>query len=282
MIEKIILLTLATSPVLLLLFFVYQKDKYEKEPFGMLLKTFLLGCLSALPAIFMEEFLSSLYDGSLFSRMPPAFSGIYEGFVVAGLSEELCKLLFLFIAVWGSKHFTEYFDGVVYAVFVSLGFAAVENVMYVFSESGFLSSIMTGSMRAVLSVPAHFLFGVAMGYWFALAKFTPSKRAEYLGLAFIIPILLHGTFDSLLMVPGALGDGSTWLSLLLLPAFIFFDIKLWKSGIRRLKEMQRMTAVQHGDEEEAPPPNEEHGEQSQGSNNNTKGDPFTGFNWDVK
>ena len=242
--QNAILLSLAILPVIVLAFFVYRKDKFEKEPLRMLLKAFLFGCLSALPAIFLERFLSSLYVGLGGQYLPGFCYGLYNGYVVAGMSEELCKLLLLSWAVWKSREFNEYFDGIVYATFVSLGFAGLENVMYVFSQETFDAAIMTGGVRAILSVPGHFLFGVVMGYYFALAKFQPESRRENLFKAFFFPMLLHGTFDALLMVPEAMGLDNSLFAGVLFAVFIYFDVKLWKVGMRRLNHLQELSAQQ--------------------------------------
>lgn len=92
MTEQIIMLALAVLPVIVLAVFIYRKDKFEKEPLKMLVRAFLFGCLSVLPAIFLESFLSSLYTGFGGDSLPGVFSGLYNGFVVAGSSEELSKL----------------------------------------------------------------------------------------------------------------------------------------------------------------------------------------------
>lgn len=274
MTEQIILIALSIFPVIVLAFFIYRKDKFQKEPLKMLIKAFLLGCLSALPAAYLETLLTNAY--SLFGGMPGFFSGLYNGYVVAGSSEELCKLLLLFIAVWKSPHFDEYFDGIVYATFLSLGFAGLENVLYVFSQGNFSSAVMTGSMRALLSVPGHFLFGVAMGYYFALAKFEPQKRGRNILLAFLVPMLLHGTFDALLMIPDAMGEEGQWLNVVMFPLFIWFDIKLWKLGMRRLKNLQQLSEDQHLYDDINDDDSINHN-----GGNPPEGGAFSGFNWNV-
>lgn len=235
---EITLLILAVLPVLVLSIFIYLKDKFQKEPIGMLLKAFFMGALSILPAIFLETFLSN------FTPILPVSSSIYTGFVVAGLSEELCKLIMLYWAVWKSPHFDEYFDGIVYATYVALGFACFENISYVFNQNTFDAAFATGSVRAIVSVPGHFLFGVVMGYYFALAKFQPSKKRTNLIKALFYPILLHGTFDALLMIPEGFNESIGLISSGLIIIFIWFDIRLWKIGSRRLKELQAMSQSQ--------------------------------------
>lgn len=249
---NIYLLAIAVLPVLVLAIVVYSGDKYGKEPFGMLLKAFLFGALTIPPAAFMEQILS------MFTPAMPVLSAVYTGFVVAGSSEELWKLLFLLLAIWGSRHFDEYYDGVVYACFVSLGFACFENVSYVFGQGTFVDALATGSVRAVLSVPGHFLFGVMMGYYVALAKFDNGHRFGYLLLAFLVPMLLHGTFDALLMIPESMGSGKAGVSGLLFVVLLWFDIRMWKWGVRRMRRLQELSKQQDADRQY----------------------PFRGFTWD--
>ncbi len=249
---NIYLIAIAVLPVIVLAWVVYRADKYEKEPVGMLIKAFLFGALSILPAGAMEWFLSR------FTPPMPVVSGAYTGYVVAGCSEELWKLLMLMLAVWKSREFDEYYDGIVYACFVSLGFACFENLGYVFGQELWRDALVTGSVRAVLSVPGHFLFGVMMGYYLALAKFDESRRGGYLLLAFLVPMLLHGTFDALLMIPESMGAGAGVVSSVLFVVLIWFDVRMWKWGVRRIRHLQELSEQQIMDRRH----------------------PFDGFTWD--
>lgn len=249
---NIYLIAIAVLPVIILAIAVYRQDKYEKEPIGKLIKAFIFGALSILPAALIESFLV------MFTPNIPVVSGVYTGYVVAGASEELCKLLLLTLAIWRSKEFDEYLDGIVYSCFVALGFACFENLSYVFGQASFTDAMVTGSVRAVLSVPGHFLFGVMMGYYFALAKFDPERRGKYFLLAFVVPMLLHGTFDSLLMIPESMEMGSETVAVVLFIVLIWFDIKMWKWGTRRVNHLQELTKQQNCD----------------------RAHPFRGFKWD--
>ncbi len=237
-------------PVLVLLFFVYRKDRFQPEPLGKLLLTFFVGCLSVLPAIGLESAIQ------LFTPGEPLTAALYEGFAVAAFSEELCKLLLLYRVAWKSPHFDEYFDGIVYAAFLSLGFACVENIGYVLMDPD--GPMMTALFRGLLAVPAHFLFAVMMGYHFSLAKFDPRHRRRHLLLAFAVPVLMHGTYDSLLMVSGALdGDDAAPVVGLLFLLFLAFDIMMWRWGLKRIKRLQEYSKEQNID----------------------KTNPFEGFKW---
>ena len=140
-----IALVSAVLPVLILLFFIYKKDKFQPEPLGKLVWTFFVGCLSVIPASLMELLLST------FTPSEPVAGGLFTGYAVAGFSEELCKLLLLMWVIWKSPYFDEYFDGIVYASFLSLGFACVENIMYVYSSDDTMTIAL---MRGLLAVPA--------------------------------------------------------------------------------------------------------------------------------
>lgn len=250
------LLGVALLPVVILMIFIYRKDD-EKEPLRLLLKAFAFGALSIVPAIVMEMVLQGfnpVWAGAL-------ASSCYEGFVVAGFSEELCKLLLLSWAVWRSREFNEYFDGIVYATFVALGFACFENLSYIFEQGSYADSLATGVMRALLSVPGHFLFGVTMGYFFSLAKFDPRHRVLNMVKALLYPMLLHGTFDSILMFSSAIGDEgvAALVSSVLMVAFVIFDIRMWKWGLRRIRRLQARTQEQNFD----------------------RNNPFEGFTWRV-
>lgn len=189
------LFAVATVPGILILFFVYFKDPVEKEPLKLLLSLFALGCVSTVPAIILELIGSTvLFDGG----SPTTLLGIIlDNFIVVALVEELCKFIFLRLKTWKSPEFNYLFDGIVYAVFVSLGFAVLENIFYVF-EFG----IETGIARAFTSLPGHTVFAVFMGFFYAHAKLEQIKGnnagvKQNLALAVVVPTLAHGAYDFL-------------------------------------------------------------------------------------
>ena len=243
----------AILPVVLLLIFIYRKDKYQHEPLGKLLLTFFVGCLSVIPAALQEGVLSALFQPS-----NPIASGLFNGYVVAGFSEELWKLLLLMLVIWRSKYFDEYFDGIVYAAYLSLGFACVENIMYV-GNGG--DSMMIALTRGLLAVPAHFLFAVMMGYHLSLAKFDPQRRGTHLFHALLYPLLMHGTYDALLMVAQNLGGYESLYAVIgvLFIVFVIFDVKMWRWGLKRIKRLQERSKEQSFD----------------------RLHPFDGFTWNV-
>ncbi|MBQ2498564.1 MAG: PrsW family intramembrane metalloprotease [Bacteroidales bacterium] len=232
----IIVLALAVAPVIWLMRYIYKKDKYEKEPLGMLVKAFIFGIFAIPMDIIVVGIINSIWTGQMV---------FYSAFWEAGIPEEFCKWSMFMLIIWRNRNFNEFFDGIVYACFISLGFACIENIMYVFGAGSFFGSIGIGLTRALLSVPGHFLFGVLMGYYLALAKFDPQNRSKYLIYSLIIPMLAHGVFDYILMLTSSLSEGIPFIGTILLVAFIYFDIKLWKVGVRKINEMQEATRNQH-------------------------------------
>jgi len=192
-----------------------MRDIYHKEPLGMLIRALVAGAIITIPIIGIELWLSAYV--SFFTGLQAA---AYNAFVVAAVTEELFKFLALYILVWRSKAFDEQFDGIVYAVFISLGFAMVENIMYVFRFGD-----QTAYARAFTAVPAHALFGITMGYYFSLSKFFTKRRSINFISALAMPILLHGVYDFILMSRHPL------YFVVFLP-FLFY---LWRSGFKKMK-----------------------------------------------
>ena len=218
-----VLLVIALAPVFIILIYIYVKDKYEKEPIKLLVKALLVGFIITIPIIFVEQFLSSLFASS-----SQSISAFYNAFVVASFTEESFKFVGLYLLIWSNKEFDERFDGIVYAVFISLGFAAAENILYVFEHGQ-----TTGYLRAITAVPAHAIFGIMMGFYFSLAKFESEKTMLNLLKALSIPLLFHGLYDFILMVKEPL----------ILIGFIPFLIFLWIMGFRKIKTLTSKTVL---------------------------------------
>ena len=211
------LLILSLAPVFIIAGYIYFRDKYEREPIRLLLMALFVGALTVIPIFFVESFLSGF--SGLFSGL---FNAAWNAFVVAAFSEELFKYIALYLLIWKSKEFNDKLDGIVYAVFISLGFAAVENVLYVMGN-GF----GTGISRAITAVPAHAIFGITMGFYFGLAKFYEKKRYHLKLKALFYPIILHGIYDFILFT------GMDWLGII----FLGFLVYLYISGLKRIKQL---------------------------------------------
>ncbi|HKK66991.1 MAG TPA: PrsW family glutamic-type intramembrane protease [Bacteroidales bacterium] len=185
------LIGIATVPVILILFYVWFRDKYDREPWWMLLISFAGGAATVPVIIWWETIMMRLTEYFYTFEWQHAF---VNSFLVAGLCEESMKLIALLLIVWRSNYFNEKFDGILYAVFVSLGFALVENIMYVTGNGH-----QVGITRALTAVPAHAVFGITMGFYLARAKFTSRGKWHKLLRAWYIPIILHGTYNYILM-----------------------------------------------------------------------------------
>jgi len=228
----IILFAIAILPVVVLMVYIYRQDKYQKEPIKTLTKAFIGGMIS----IPLDIVLVTLVQRCLGNTII-ASTIFYSAFLEAGIPEELSKFLIFMMLIWRDKNFDEYFDGIVYATFIGLGFACVENIEYVFSY-GF----GTGVVRALISVPGHFLFGVLLGYFLSLAKFRPEHRSRFIGLGLLSAMVAHGLFDWLLMITDVLHPAIAGVIYI---AFIWGDIKLWKLGLKYIREQQENSRVQN-------------------------------------
>ena len=191
-----ILLALSVAPGLAIGILIYWRDKFEKEPILILSICFLLGMFSIIPAIYLED----LPDKFRFIEDPDSIlNTLLTAFLFTGLIEESCKFFFLRFYAYPKKVFSEPYDGITYSVMISLGFATIENIHYVFR-----GGIDTAIIRMFTAVPAHATFGVLMGYFTGLAKFKNRKKS-YLLLGLLVAIVFHGTYDFFLflkIIPG--------------------------------------------------------------------------------
>lgn len=188
-----ILIAAAVVPAVFLLIRVYRTDRLEPEPSGLLLSLILRGVFATVIAMVLEELGSALL-GSVYAENSLPYN-IIMYFVIVAFSEEGAKYILLRRRTWRSDAFNCQFDGVVYAVFVSLGFALWENLGYVA-----MYGLSTALVRAVTAVPGHACFGVFMGVWYGLAKRLHGQgkdRASKLCrvLALLLPAFLHGCYD---------------------------------------------------------------------------------------
>ena len=188
------LLFLALIPGIIIIIFIFRKDKVEHEPWGLIFKLLLFGAVSCIPAMFLELGISAY--GPQFPEGSVQFA-VFEAFCVAALCEEVCKYLLLRLGSWRNRNFDYRFDGIVYGVSVAVGFALLENVMYVMS-----GGLEVALMRGVLAVPLHAFCGVFMGVYYGAAKKAAIDGNRGLCTAnnikaIVIPILIHGIYDAL-------------------------------------------------------------------------------------
>ena len=188
----IILLAAAVLPAVYLLSQVYKMDTIEKEPWSLLRKLLLFGAISGVPAALVESLLTGVLMNVLTEGT--VLYNLAAGFIVAALVEESFKFLFLYKFTFRSPDFNFRFDGVVYAVFVSMGFAILENILYVFQ--GGLGVAVT---RALLALPLHAACGVYMGIAYGQQKvnslYKPASFSSVALACLPTPILIHGFYD---------------------------------------------------------------------------------------
>ena len=212
----------AILPALILVYFIWVKDKYQKEPTPQLLRAFGLGVLAAPFSMLFS--LPAMATGLFGQEMETVADSFRVAFFGAAIPEELAKFLLLWHFLKRCKYYDEYVDGIVYAVCVGMGFAAIENVGYIFDVStlGLGAWVSTVAARALISVPGHFLMAVAMGYFYSRYAFGPyEERRLNFTLALIVPILLHGLFDFFLMASSVVIYGSGALLLLFGGLYVF-------------------------------------------------------------
>ena len=211
----------ALLPAILLLVYIRKKDRLEPEPPRLIRKLVLGGVLAIVPAIILEDIVSSVLDATV-----PQGTVLYatlEAFVVAAMVEEACKLFFLHRFTWKDPNFNCWFDGIVYAVAVSLGFAALENVLYVLQ-----GGLTVALMRAILSIPGHMGFAVFMGMRYSRAKFwqmrgDPARAKQAMLSAYLLAVLMHGIYDACLMI------NTGWSNAIFDVFVIAMDLVVWCS-----------------------------------------------------
>lgn len=187
----------AVIPAIVLLGYVYRQDRIEKEPVWLLRSLIMYGVAAALCAIVLEIIGNFLLDSTV-SRSSPYYI-LVLAFLVVGAVEEGCKFFFLKRRTWNDWNFSHLYDGVVYSVFVSLGFAAFENIKYVFSYG--LSVVLP---RALFAVPGHLGFSVFMGVFYGRARLCANRGDRFgafrnLVTGYVSAVFLHGFYDACAM-----------------------------------------------------------------------------------
>lgn len=218
----------ALLPVFVIFFYIYRKDKYEREPIGKVLQVLIMGAIFAPIAGFIERYMANNLL-PLFAYETQLQEMAVQNIFGVGLVEECIKLLVLLIFVWKAKEFDYLFDGIVYAASSSLGFAALENILYVINYGTQVSF-----SRAIFAIPGHAAFGIIMGFFFARAKRASLKgngfaQFFYMILCIAFPTLIHGLYDFFLsavnILPGAYG-----YFIMLVVLIDFITLKMIKRG----------------------------------------------------
>ncbi|WP_174613621.1 glutamic-type intramembrane protease PrsW [Virgibacillus ihumii] len=198
------------APVFALMSFFYLKDRFS-EPITLVVKTFISGAALVFPIMFIQYALHA----ENFSD-----NNFIQSFLLIAFSEEFFKWFIFIFVIYNHTEFDTHYDGIIYAVSISLGFATVENVLYLVTNG-----IEYAFSRALFPVSSHALFGVIMGYYFGKAKVNNNFKKWNVVLAFVFPFLLHGSYNFILKTVT-----SDWLALL-----IPFMLILWMVCLNRMK-----------------------------------------------
>lgn len=223
----LIMILAAILPAFLLVGYICFKDRKQPEPFSLIMRGMLYGLLSAAVAIGIDSLL--LYFHIIGGEPQTLQDALMIAFVGAAIPEEGAKLLMLWLLLRKNPYFDERFDGIVYAVCIGMGFAGTENIFYLLSSIENWQSVAI--QRAIFSVPGHFMFAVAMGYLYSKVAFD--KRWYYIPAIYFLPVLLHGIFDSLLLMITV----EPILTYILLPIFYIFIWKMFKRARRRIAKL---------------------------------------------
>lgn len=215
--STLILLVVALLPAIVLWCYIWKQDP-QPEPTNWLVKAALYGATICILVALVE----TLIDNAIFGGEPSTLIGTtIQAFFVAALPEETFKLLALWLILRKNPYFDENFDGIVYAVCVGLGFAAIENVGYVLSEEE--NWLGVAIARALLAVPGHYAFAVLMGYYYSLYHFV-DRSPRTAACILLVPVLAHGVYDAIALggiVNPYIGSISTFV-------LIYFCIKMHK------------------------------------------------------
>lgn len=221
---EILIVLAAILPALFLFLFIWKKDP-QKEPASWLVKAVLWGTGICIPVGILELLLEAVFFGAN-GGPSTLFGSTFRAFFVAAVPEECFKLLVLWLVLRKNPYFDEHFDGIVYAVCVGLGFAATENIFYLFGSEEWIAIAIS---RALLAVPGHYAFAVVMGYYYSVYHFVDDSP-KVAACVLLVPIVLHGVYDSLAM-SGAVNEYVGGVAFLVL---IYFCIKMHKRAHRKV------------------------------------------------
>jgi protease PrsW len=226
--ELLLLVVLAVMPPIAFLLYIHHLDKIEPEPHGLIIKALALGGIAVIPAALVELGLEMIPV----LRMGGLIGAFVKSFVVVAPVEEALKLAVVMIFIWKNKNFNEENDGIVYVGSAAIGFALVENIMYVLQHG-----VSTGIMRALTAVPLHTFTGVLMGYFVGIARCapTPADRNRNIWKGFITAYVIHGAYDALVF-------SETAAALLMVPLVVVLFI----FGFIYLKKGAEMSARRWG------------------------------------
>lgn len=207
------------APGIALLLYFYLKDQYDTEPIHIVIRMFFLGVLLVFPIMFIQYVLE---EENLIANK------LVLSFLSSGLLEEFFKWFLLMVGIFQHVEFDDHYDGIVYGTSISLGFATLENILFLVAHG-----MEYAFTRALLPVSSHALFGVIMGFYIGKLKFSEKKaRGKWLILSLGLPVMLHGFYDYILL------SFENWLYFML--PFMFF---LWWFSLHKAKQARTIKIV---------------------------------------
>lgn len=229
-----IMLAAAILPAVILWLYIWKKDS-QPEPISWLIKAVLLGVGICIPVVILEIGIEMLLSAA--GIVPTNLIGTtMQAFVVAAIPEETFKLLALWLILRRNPHFDEHFDGIVYAVCIGLGFAAIENVFYILGEEEWMSVAIS---RALLAVPAHYAFAIFMGYYYSMYHFVEHSTKNAI-CVLLVPIMTHGIYDAIALSSSV----NPYIGVLSFFVLIFFCIKMHQLAKTKILEHIKRDSIQ--------------------------------------
>ncbi len=223
-----LVLLAAVLPVIIWLGYIYKKDNLRPEPVGQLVKAFAYGVVSVFVSLAISTPLGEL--GLYPEETVTILDAIRYAFFAAAVPEEIAKFAMLWLVLRNNKHFDEKMDGIVYAVCISLGFAALENILYLFGN--YEEWVSVGISRALFSIPGHMCFGILMGYYYSLLKFSPQPLTKNKIMVLVAPIIAHGVYDAILFIANV----TPAVSGVIMLVFLAFCYKMWQYAHKKIAE----------------------------------------------
>ncbi|GAE35902.1 glutamic-type intramembrane protease PrsW [Halalkalibacter akibai] len=210
------LVTAAMAPGMALLSYFYLRSHYSTATKVQVFRTFIIGVLLVFPIMVIQyAFTVEGYFEQPFGR----------AFVLYGFVEEFFKWFLLWVFAYQHAFFSRRYDGIVFGVSLSLGFATAENVLYLVANG-----LETAFGRALLPVSSHALYGVIMGYYLGSAKVEYAHKKKYMLLALVLPVGLHGTYDFILLI----------FDIYFLIGLIPFMLVLWWVALNKVKRANQL------------------------------------------
>lgn len=222
---ELVLIIAALFPAILLWVYIWKQDA-QREPTNWLIKAVMYGIAIAFPVSLLEFAINFTFFGT--NGGPTSLLGTtFDAFFVAAIPEESFKLLALWLILRKNPFYDEHYDGIVYAVSIGLGFAAIENVLYLFDNIENWRSVAI--TRALLAVPGHYAFAVLMGYYYSLHHFVDHSRRAAILILFM-PVLAHGIYDALALS----GMVNPYVGSVCFIVLIYFCVKMHKFAQKKV------------------------------------------------